>query len=246
MAMDIYRYPSTPLPDSAAVVFVMVFLVVYLLLLAFCIVAYVFESLGMYTIAKRRGIHKPWLAWVPYGNLWILGSISDQYRYVAKGQVRSRRKVLLGLSIGSSVLLIPISIVCGILTARSVFSFDPSDMRMSFVAFVVISWLAMTGLLIAVLVIQYMAFYDLYMSCDPNTAVYFLVLSIFFSITLPFFVFCSRKKDLGMPPRQAPVMPTWQAGANGQQPTWRPNGTQAPNIPPVPQSIEEENPPKDM
>ena len=40
--------------------------------------AYVLWSLGVYTIAKRRGIRKPWLSWIPVGNLWILGSISDQ------------------------------------------------------------------------------------------------------------------------------------------------------------------------
>ena len=59
-----------------------VFLVVYLLLLVASVTMYVLQSLGAYTVAKRRGIHHPWLAWLPIGNVWIWGSISDQYQYV--------------------------------------------------------------------------------------------------------------------------------------------------------------------
>ena len=56
--------------------------------------------------------------------------------------------------------------------------------------------------LIAVLVIRYIAMYDLYTSCTPQNNVLFLVLSIFFSVTEPFFVFFIRNKDEGMPPRR--------------------------------------------
>ena len=48
------------------------------------IVFYIFSSIGLYTIAKRRGIPGAGWAWVPLGNLWILGSIADQYDLVAK------------------------------------------------------------------------------------------------------------------------------------------------------------------
>ena len=61
---------------------------------------YVFMAIGMHAIAKRRGIRRPWMAWVPFGNTWLLGCISDQYRYVARGQEKSKRKVMLGLDIG--------------------------------------------------------------------------------------------------------------------------------------------------
>ena len=53
----------------------------------FSVVTYVLTSLGLYTMAKRRMINHPWLSWVPVANMWILGSLSDQYRYVARGQV---------------------------------------------------------------------------------------------------------------------------------------------------------------
>ena len=75
------------------------YLIVALLSLALSVVIYIFHSLGLYTIANRRGIHHSWLAWLPVGNLWLLGSIADQYQYVVKGKIKNRRKVMLGLSI---------------------------------------------------------------------------------------------------------------------------------------------------
>ena len=54
----------------------------------------------MYAVAQRRGIEKPWLAWVPVGNAWLMGCISDQYRYVKLGQVKNKRKLLMWLEIG--------------------------------------------------------------------------------------------------------------------------------------------------
>ena len=63
---------------------------------------YVLKSVGLYTIARRRGLKNPWMAWVPVLNDWLLGSISDQYRYVVKGQIRNRRIVLLMLVIVST------------------------------------------------------------------------------------------------------------------------------------------------
>ena len=63
----------------------------------FGIVNYIFQGLTLSTVARRRGINNPWLAWVPVGNVWMLGCISDQYRYVAKGQVKNRRKTMLVL-----------------------------------------------------------------------------------------------------------------------------------------------------
>jgi hypothetical protein len=55
---------------------------------------------------------------------------------------------------------------------------------------------------IAYLVIRYMALYDVYRSVDPANSILYLVLSILFSPTEPFFLFFNREKDLGMPPRK--------------------------------------------
>lgn len=69
------------------------------------VTAYVLTALALYTIAKRRGIKHPWLAWIPVADMWLLGCISDQYHYVVKGQVNNRRKTMLTLNIVWIVLL---------------------------------------------------------------------------------------------------------------------------------------------
>ena len=88
---------------GAAGIFAGIFLIVYLLCMAFSVVSYVLSAVGMYRIAKRRGIHNAWLAWVPVGNGWLLGSISDHYQYVAKHKTTKRRRVLLILQLIAQV-----------------------------------------------------------------------------------------------------------------------------------------------
>ena len=73
--------------------------------MAMGIAAYVLTALAYYTVANRRGLKNAWLAWIPVANLWLLGSISDQYRYVVKGEYKSKRKILLGLGIASGVAM---------------------------------------------------------------------------------------------------------------------------------------------
>ena len=62
--------------------------------------------------------------------------------------------------------------------------------------------LPMIGVAIAKAIIYYMAMYDLYTSCAPENNVAFLVLSIIFRVTEPFFIFFNRDNDKGMPPRR--------------------------------------------
>ena len=180
--------------------FIMVF---YLLILAFGVVSYVLQSLGMYTIAKRRGIQNAWLAWLPVGNMWILGSISDQYQYVAKGRVRNRRKVLMGLT--AAMLLCSFLMTAGGLVAAftEAAGLDAGEVVFgATVGVLIVAYLILAVIAIVAIVIEYMALYDLYVSCDPGSGILYLVLSIFVSVTMPFFVFVCRKRDQGMPPRK--------------------------------------------
>lgn len=183
-----------------------IFLAVYLLLMffamAFSIVCYVFQSYGLYTIANRRGIRNSWLAWVPVGNAWILGSISDQYQYVAKGKVRNRRKLLLFLELGMIGIVVGLLIAAVLIIAMSDAFFDSMLLA---VLLMLLGYLAIIALAITTTVYMYLCYYDLYNSCIPSNAVLFLVLSIIIPVTISFFVFACRKKDLGMPPRKQPA-----------------------------------------
>lgn len=190
------------------------FLLTYLLPFALSIVTYVFQSIGMYTIANRRGIRHPWLAWLPIGNMWILGSIADQYQYVAKGNVRNRRKVLTGLDIAMIALLIVWSIVFFgmfiniIINAPQLETMPDAEVLSLFLS-PLLSVLGLTLVMWVVAVIamvfQYICLHNLYASCDPENRTVYTVLSILFAVVMPFLIFACRKKDLGMPPRREPA-----------------------------------------
>ncbi len=183
----------------ASVVFA-VFAVLYLIMLAVGIVSYIFQSIGLYTIAKRRGILSPWLAWIPIGNLWIMGSLSDQYQYVAKGQVKNRRKVLMGLTVAMLAFCVFMPMFALIILAAAVGA--GKAVALGTIGILLILYLVMLVLAILLTVFQYIALYDIYNSCNPNDSVIYLVLSVFIAITTAFFLFACRNKDYGMPPRK--------------------------------------------
>ena len=84
-----------------------------LLSLALSVTIYVFLAIGLYTLATRRGIKSAWLAWLPIGNMWIIGSLADHYRFVAENRVTKYRKILLGFTIAVaavSIIVVPIAL----------------------------------------------------------------------------------------------------------------------------------------
>ena len=193
------------------------FLVVFVIVVAAALLAlamYVLESVGLYTIARNRGLRHPWMAWVPVLNHWLLGCVSDQYRYVVKGQIRNRRTLLLALVIlstlvgwfGSGVSVANASALGQMLEGGAA---PYAGMITGTVG---------TGLLVAAIglavrlllkVFRYLTLYDVYTSCDPNNNVLYLVLGILFSFLTPVFLFVNRNKDGGMPPRkEAAYQPT--------------------------------------
>ena len=188
------------------------------------IATYVLSSMALYTLASRRRIEKAWLSWVPVLNVWIVGSLSDQYRYVVKGQYKSKRKSLLilnllQLAVGAVIAVICIYIMTDLISG-SIYGFIGGSMLKSIMAPGLAAGgcgLVLAGLSIASAVIYYMAMYDIYTSMDPANNVLFLVLSIIFRVTEPFFLFFNRNKDDGMPPRreephryyQEPVYEAW-------------------------------------
>lgn len=185
-----------------------------LLTFAVAVALYIFQALGLYTIAVRRGIRNPWLAWLPVTDMWLLGSISDQYRYVFHGQIRNRRKVLLGLciAVGVMTLVLYISYIAVvtklILQIPVMITMAPQKVMGSLAASAlgavgvgVVMWV----LAVVAAVFQYVCIFDLYASCTPNNKVLFLVLSILFPVVMPILLFVCRNKDQGMPPRRDAV-----------------------------------------
>ena len=170
--------------------------------------AYIFSSLAVYTIAQRRGINHAWMAWVPLVNVWILGSISDNYRLVAKGEKKNKRKVLLAVNILIFVLALVASVTLTVNLVLAISGMSQGGAEMELVRSLLSGmafFIPVIILSIVSLVVDAMALYDLYTSCDPANNVLYLVLSLIpgiNSIARPLFLFLCRDKDAGMPPRK--------------------------------------------
>lgn len=216
-------------------------LVTMLVLSLLSLACYILVSVAVYTIAKRRELKRPWMAWIPVLNNWLLGSIADQYRYVARGENKSKRKVLLNLSIASTVLGV---VVCGSavdvilkLTNVVINVYNEEQILQSLTGSlmaIMALGLPMLGVALAYIIVYYMALWDIYQSLDPTNSTMYLVLSILFSVTIAFFLFFNRYKENGMPPRKEsqpipdaiPERATWtpqpeQPPQNAQEP-WQP------------------------
>ena len=179
----------------------------------FGIVNYIFQGLTLSTVARRRGINNPWLAWVPVGNVWMLGCISDQYRYVAKGQVKNRRKTMLVLEIVGLVMTFVLLAMSAVVLVQCFNAFamemtdDAAAASMMVLCFVMLAvCYGMLAVAIVLSVHQYIALFDYYRSTDPKRSLLYFLLS-FIGYPMPFLMFICRNKDGGMPPRQEPQEP---------------------------------------
>ena len=170
--------------------------------LVFPVVAYILQAISFQTIARRRGIQKPYLAWIPVANMWLLGCIGDQYRYVNRGTDRKCRKKLLWLTIATWVVTAlfwlavfgaEYAVVKGIQTA----------VALIFAVLAALCFFQYIIVVVAAVVYQYIAIFDYFRSCDPNRAVLYLVMSILLPITYPVLLLLLRNEDKGMPPRKA-------------------------------------------
>ena len=196
-----FRYEINGVPkelmhlgEGLAVVAGVIALAVALVVLAFAAATYVLRSMGLYTMAKNRGIDNAWLAWVPVANNWLLGEIADDINR-RKSKKTNYSLILLvltaaGAAGGFSLILLPFS---------ALFSAPVS---------------------IAASVVYFIALYEIYQDYAPQNAVVFLVLSILLSVQwLLLFILRGRlPQSLGGQVQQAEEQPPVQPQAPGWQP----------------------------
>lgn len=166
----------------SGVIIILVFF--YIIMLGLLVASYIMSAIGFQTIARRRGIKCPWLAWIPFANYWILGGISDEYD-CRNGKKSSKRKSLLALSIIAEVLLAIFLVLFVVIMGQVVATEYMTETYVSttsligaLVPFLLVA-IATEGVLIALLVIMCIALYKVYRSTVPEKAVAYLLLSIF-------------------------------------------------------------------
>ncbi len=200
--------PVNTLDEDTLMMFVGIYLTILGVVLVCCLVGWIIRSMSLHSIAKRRGIRHAWLAWIPVGSRWILGSVADQYQHLVQGKVTSRRKIMLILGAVSMVLY---TVVYGFSFMQVFASLGVLPVEQVETAVLAGAIPSMLGTVVGIvtLVFYHICNYDLYRSCRPNGATAFLVLGIIFPVCEPFFYLACRKKDLGMvvPEPAAPAAP---------------------------------------
>lgn len=188
------------------------------------VVFYVLESLGLYTVAKRRGINNPWLAWIPVGcNLWILGQIGDRDNMARTGKDSKLRVWMLSLYLAMpalSVIIFSVAFAMGF-AAASADGAVGSATAAGLVVAVLLLYLLFFAVTITLSVMMYVAYYRYFRSCNPQNAALYLVLGIIFGFLMPIFVFVCRNQDAPPLQPQYPQYPPYPQN-NAPQPPQQP------------------------
>lgn len=191
-------------------------LVVYLILIGIGIVNYVLTSYSLYKIADNRGIKNSWLAWVPFGVNWVIGSICDYFDQL-KGVNRRWRVALLTFSLITLGIITVLYIAAiAIIVAAIVSSEEPSEAQ-------IISWLigvyfvVLIELIVALAlsVCQTICLYKIFEELAPNKAIKYIILFIIIPIIGAICLFKCKDSLVGVPepvfpfePPQPPQQPT--------------------------------------
>lgn len=68
---------------------------ILLMFCAMCVLEYIFHSLAIYKIMKKRQLNKPFLAWIPFTYSYALGSVYDDITREKRRDYRFRLILLI-------------------------------------------------------------------------------------------------------------------------------------------------------
>lgn len=205
MYFDNNYYIDPEVGESAVFAIAGILIGVLVIGLVIGITLYILQSIGLYTLAKRRGINNPWLAWIPVGNAWIIGYLADNYMEITELRKSKYRHVLLWLDVGVMLVSGIISVISSasgigllmeLLKGNEVSAQAYLTNLMQTIGFLMLSLL----ISVTAAVFMFIAYYKVFKSCQPSNAVLYLLLSIFISVSLPIILFVIRNKDEGMIP----------------------------------------------
>ena len=92
------------------------------------IAVYVIMGLAMYRMASTNGLSRPWLAWIPLGTDYVMGSVAEKSDACLGRQGKSYRRILLGLAIAAVAGGI-VLVVLGIIVLIALFADTGLDFR---------------------------------------------------------------------------------------------------------------------
>lgn len=177
-------------------------MVVYLLSFGLMLANYIMTSWGIYSIADRRQISNPWLAWLPIGNFWITGSIVDEY----DGRNGIKRKWRMTLLILELVVIVAL-ILCFVVFFAGIFAiafqsdFIETDLNDVLGVFIPIYITAILMALVAsaLQILNTICLYKIFESTVPEKSVKYILLSILVPLASAICLMICRNKGYSNP-----------------------------------------------
>lgn len=151
-----------------------------ILALGLVVLNYILTSYGFYTLAKRRGIKNPWIAWIPYISCWTVGCIAGDYD-AKSGINRKWNKILITLAIILAVcfILFYLVMIVGVVVISLMQNFyyvaDYDDYMGLFIA-VYIAALVMSLVAMVYTICYHISLYKVFESTVPNKSLKYLIL----------------------------------------------------------------------
>ena len=186
------------------------------------VLTYIAIGYGLFHMAGSLGFKHSWLAWVPFGQDYILGAVADESCKRRDGRTTDYRKKLLGLQIA----LVPLCVLLILmLIVYLAFLITSGVKQKSYTADIVsrpelaeratvspalaiipgILTIVVAVLLMIHIIFRFIALHKIYQLFAPESAALFLLLSIFISpaTLILFFVLAKRAPALDAPTTEA-------------------------------------------
>lgn len=195
---DLEQFQNTD-PEAFRIL-LLVLCVISVIATVFALVMYIFESIGLYSVAKRRGLKHPFMAWIPYTNTYLFGKAAEQYETAVKGKSKNYKAILLCLSIILTAVTALFNVVIYALSNSIVYLAQDcaynSDAIVLIISLILL-YIAMLVVSVIYSVFYFIALHKIYRSFSTKSSTLLLIFSIIFPVIVPFVIFASRKKDDG-------------------------------------------------
>lgn len=193
-------YYIDSLDESTSLIVAGVFALVYLVILALAFVNYIMTALSLYTIAKRRDISNPWMAWIPYVNVWTLGSIVKQYD--SKNGINRKWNVVLLtlelLTVGSAVAIFAVIIGSAFSTLMLSENFYPdTEWALGLILPLIVLYFVSVFISLVYLVCSYICTYKVFESTVPEKSLKYFIISAIVPLGSGICLMLCRNKGYG-------------------------------------------------
>ena len=173
---------------SASIILILIF-VIYGGIFLFGIADYVLSSLGLYGIAKKRNISWAGLAWLPIGNLWVMGSIIDSYEDKKEDHFKKWRvllPVLMAVVVAAYILIYVVYFVMyfamfGTMVVEANVEEIPEasiGLFLIFMIVIIIMFVLLALVMAAAQALNYIAIYKVYENIATKKEIKYLILSV--------------------------------------------------------------------